>query len=410
MIAEDRPNHRAYAVRAAWLEPGSAPYLASLRVDQASNWSEFVEACKAFRTPSENLVWADVDGQIGWQTVGIAPIRKGWDGLLPVPGDGRYEWDGYLDPAALPSERNPPKGFFASANQDNLPVGYPHAVGYQWAEPFRFRRVTEVLETSRKMTLADSSRLQRDEVLLPARSLVPLISKLKPSDPRARRALEKLAGWDFVMGRDSIPAAIYATWEKALKLAIWERLVPPEAHEAFPVRLLPLTPMIGWLTDADARLGDRDALLLAALDRAVADLTRRLGPDVERWKYGQVAYKHVWLPHPLGDAVDASLQTRLDVGPLPRGGSAQTVNSTSDSDNQATGASFRIVADVGDWDRSVGTNTPGQSGNPASPHYRDLFAPWAEGLDFPISYGRAKVEAATEARTMLVPKPADARP
>ncbi len=405
VIAEDRANHRAYALRAAWLEPGSAPYLASLRVDQASNWAEFVEACKAFRTPSENLVWADVDGHIGWQTVGLAPIRKGWDGLLPVPGDGRYEWDGFLDPAALPSRLDPPEGFFASSNQHNLPPGYPHAIGYQWAEPFRFRRVTEVLGPPNKLALADSTRLQRDELSLPARALVPLVAGLKPTDPKARRAVAKLAEWDFVMGRDSGAAAIYATWERALKQAVWERVVPPEAREAFPPWLLPLSPMIAWLTAADPRLGDRDALLLGALDRALADLTRRLGPDVVRWRYGQPAYKHVWLPHPLGDAVDTGLQARLDVGPLPRGGSAHTVNSTSDADNQATGGTFRIIADVGDWDRSVGTNTPGQSGNPASPHYRDLFAPWAEGLDFPINYTRPKVEAAAEGRTMLFPSP-----
>ena len=124
---------------------------------------------------------------------------------------------------------------------------------------------------------------------------------------------------------------------------------------------------------------------------------------MNRWRYGQERFKHVRLKHPLSDAVSADLRARLDLGPLPRGGYAHTVNSTSDDDNQATGASFRIIADAGDWDRSVGTNTPGQSGDPDSPHYRDLFRPWADGRYFPVFFSRPKVESVTEAKTVLVP-------
>ena len=120
-LYEDLRHHRAYALRAAWLEEGTAPYLASLRIDQATSWAEFREACRFFRTPSENMVWADVDGHIGWQAVGLAPRRTNWNGLLPVPGDGRYEWDGYLPILDLPHLADPPRGWFASANQDNLP-------------------------------------------------------------------------------------------------------------------------------------------------------------------------------------------------------------------------------------------------------------------------------------------------
>ena len=410
VISEDGEQHRAYAVRAAWLEPGTAPYLASLRIDQATTWAEFVEGCRSFRTPSENLVWADRDGHIGWQAVGLAPIRKGWDGLLPVPGDGRFEWDGFLPPDQLPSEFDPARGWFASANQDNLPPAYQPRVGFQWSEPFRFRRIGEVLKEERRVDLADMMKLQHDETSLPARALVPLLLKLRPGGEEARRAIERLSKWDFVLDRDSVPAAIYATWEKAMKLAVWERFVPKEARDAFPVRSLSTDSMIGWLSGPDARFGadpvaGRDGLLLEGLDRAIAELTKRLGPDMGGWRYGQPALKHVWLPHPLHEAVEAGLRDRLHVGPLPRGGAAHTVNSTSDSENQSTGASFRMIADTADWDRSVGTNSPGQSGDPASPHYRDLFQPWAEGRYFPASYSRPKVEAATEAKTLLLPRP-----
>lgn len=410
IVHEDQVNHRVYALRAAWLEPGSAPYLASLRVDQAINWAEFRAAAAFFRTPSENLVWADRSGTIGWQAVGLAPVRRGWDGLIPVPGDGRFEWDGFVSPSELPFEVNPTRGWFASANQDNLPPGYPHAVGFQWADPFRFQRVSEVLAPERRWSVADSIQLQQDELLLPARTLVPLVVSLEPTRPLAKQARDRLATWDFVMRRDSVAAAIYAAWETEVRTAVGERLVPSEARAILPPRQVSLSLVIERLVKPDASFGEtpattRDALLLGALDRAVVELERRLGPELDLWRYGQPRYKHATLHHPLGAAVRPELRAQLDLGPVPRGGSAHTVNSTSDADNQATGASFRIIADTGDWDRSVGTNAPGQSGDPRSPHYRDLLAPWAEGSYFPVAYSRPRVEAVAEVTTRLVPRP-----
>ncbi len=408
VVHEDRVGHRAYALRAAWLEPGSAPYLASLRVDQASSWAEFRDAASYFRTPSENLVWADRAGKIGWQAVGISPVRRGWDGLVPVPGDGRFEWDGYLPPDQLPNEANPPRGWFASANQDNLPAGYPAAVGFQWAEPFRFNRLVEVLSPDRRLGLDDMARLQHDDALLPARALVPLLVRLDPAGAPARRARRLLAAWDGTMNRASIPAGIYLTWEKAVRVALWERMVPLEAREIFPSRQLPLGPMLDRLTQPDASFGadpvaGRDLLLLTALDAAVAELERKLGPDMDLWRYGQPAFKHLTLRHPLSEAVIPGL-LEFELGPIARGGSAHTVNSTSDADNQATGASFRIIADAGDWDRSLGTNAPGQSGRPGSRHHRDLLAPWDDGSYFPVAYSRPKVESVAELKVILAPR------
>jgi penicillin G amidase len=408
VIWEDRDHHRACAVRAAWLEPGGAPYLASLRLDQAASWAEFREACRSFRVPSENMVWADRDGHIGWQAVGLSPRRRGWDGLLPVPGDGRFEWDGFLPVLDLPHEVDPARGWIATANQDNLPKGYPFAVSYQWTEPFRFARIEEVLGSPRRFTLMDSMKLQQDELSLPARSLVPMLRGLKSARVDTTEALERLLTWDFVMSKDSVQPAIYATWERHLKLAVRDLLVPGAAPGLVPPRSLSTEKLIGWLIAPDGRFGAdptaaRDELLLRALDRAVEELTRRLGPELNDWRYGQARLKHVLLRHPLSDAVRPELRASLDVGPLPRGGSAHTVNSTSDNDNQTDGATFRIIADAGDWDRSVGTNAPGQSGDPDSRHYRDLFASWADGRYFPVFFSRAKVESVAEARITLVP-------
>ncbi len=409
VIHEDREHHRAYALRAAWLLEGTAPYLASLRIDQAGSWDEFRQACAYFLTPSENMVWADVNGQIGWQAVGLAPRRANWDGLLPVPGDGRYEWDGFLLATDLPYVANPSQGWFATANQDNLPLGYPHSVGFQWTDPFRFARIEEVLGSGRRWTMADMMRLQQDELSLPARTLVPMLRGLALPEAHARQAAERLESWNYVLDRDSVPAAIYAAWEKAVRTAVWELMVPKEARGVFLPGALSMEKIIHWLTAPDGRFGadpiaGRNALLSKALDQAVSELEHRLGPDMSRWKYGQAALKHVHLKHPLSGAVRKDVQARLDLGPLPRGGYGHTVNSTSDNDNQSTGASFRIIADTGDWDRSVGTNTPGQSGNPESPHYRDLFEPWAKGEYFPVLFSRSKVESVAEARTILVPR------
>jgi penicillin amidase len=405
---EDPAHHRAYVLRAAWLEEGGAPYLASLRLDQAASWAEFREACRYFLVPSENMVWADRDGHIGWQAVGLAPRRGNWDGLLPVPGDGRYEWDGFLPILDLPHLADPPRGWLASANQDNLPPGYPFAVSYQWTDPFRFARIEEVLGSPRRFTMMDSMRLQHDELSIPARSLVPLLRGLKPARIDQAGAIETLLAWDFVMDRDGISPALYATWEKHLKLSVRDLLVPKEAHAILPARSLSTEKLIEWLTAPDGRFGadpiaGRDDLLLRSLDHALFELGRRLGPERNDWKYGQARLKHVLLKHPLSDAVNPELRARLDLGPLPRGGSGHTVNSTSDNDNQSDGASFRIIADAADWDRSVGTNTPGQSGDPDSPHYRDLFEPWANGRYFPVLFSRSKVESVAESTINLVP-------
>jgi penicillin G amidase len=408
VISEDPEHHRAFAMKAGWLEEGTAPYLASLRIDQASSWDEFREACRFFRMPSENMVWADVENRIGWQAVGLAPVRKNWNGLLPVPGDGRYEWGDFIPILDLPHLADPGRGWLATANQDNLPRGYPFTLGLQWNDPYRFSRLQEVLGSGRRFTLTDMEQLQQDELALPARSLMPLLRALHPATERSRSAQALLSNWDLVLDKNSVPASIYVTWERILKTSVWERSVPQEARSALPYRQFSTEKFVQWLSSPDGRFGadpiaERDAMATRALDQAVAELERRLGPDMSTWLYGQNKMKHVWLHHPLSDAVSPELQARLDLGPLPRGGYSNTVNNTSDNYNQASGASFRVIAEADDWDRSVATNTPGQSDNPDSPHYRDLFEPWANGSYFPIFYSRSKVESVTEERSLLRP-------
>ena len=408
VVFEDREHRKAYAVRAAWMEIGGAPYLASLRMDQAKSWEEFREACNYSNIPGENMVWAGRDGTIGWQAVGIAPIRRNWSGLIPVPGDGRYEWDGFLPIKAKPHVVNPPEGYFATANNDLIPrdYGYMDAIGFEWADPYRWARVSEVLGSGRRMSVMDMMRLQTDELAIPARQLVPLLDDLAAMDARVEQARRRLLAWDHVLDKRSVEAGIYVAWENALLQAVAQRVVPPEGREL--IGGVPLTRVLAWLVSPPGEFGAnptaaRDSMLLGALSTAVQRLTAKLGSNMEQWQYGQPRYHHALIRHPLGPVVNLETRRRLEVGPLPRGGYGSTPNATGNSDNETSGASFRIIVDTGDWDRTVGTNTPGQSGDPDSPHYRDLFAMWANDRYFPVFYSRERVEKVTEERLRLEP-------
>ena len=408
VLYEDMANHKAYAVRAAWLDYGAAPYLASLRMDQARTWEEFREACSYSRIPSENMIWADRDKNIGYQAVGVSPIRPNHSGLVPVPGDGRYEWDGYLPIKALPNVLNPDKGFFGTANNYLVPDGYPYweALHYTWGDQMRAARVEELLDSGRHMTVADMMRFQHDELTVAGRNIVPLLREVTIDDPPVDALRDRLLEWDYVLDKDSVAAAIYATFERRLRANVRDAVVPPEARDA--IRGINTKRMIDWLVAPDGRFGDapvagRDAILAQSLTETLADLRERLGADMSTWHYGQEQFKHALIRHPMTAAVSADLRRRLDVGPVPRGGYGGTVHNTGNGDNQTSGASLMIVADTSDWDNSVGLNTPGQSGDPDSPHYRDLFELWARGKYFPIFYSRAKVESVTESTTLLRP-------
>ena len=409
VVYEDTLHHVAYAVRAAWLEPGASPYLASLRMDQAKNWDEFRAACAASFIPGENMIWADRTGHIGWQSVGIAPVRTHWSGLVAVPGDGRFEWKGYLPILDKPHSADPAEGFIATANNDLIPRGYTHmnAVGFEWTDPYRWDRISEVLRAGKKLTVDDMTRLQTDYTSLPARQLVPLLSAVKSVAPAVEAARLALLNWDRVLGAPSVPAGIYEAWYRALAADLTQRQVP-ESIRAY-LNTLSTGRVVELLTAPSAALGRtpaaaRDSLVLRALETAVADLTKRFGADPAKWMYGQEAYHHALITHPLSPAVSPELRKQLDVGPAPRGGDATTVGATGNGGNQTSGASFRMVVDLADWERTVGTNTPGQSGDPSNAHYRDLFPLWAEDKFFAVPYARAQILKNAEQRSVMIPQ------
>ena len=407
VLYENPDKHTAAALRCGWMEIGGSPYLASLRMDQAKNWEEFRQACNFSNIPGENMIWADREGNIAWQAVGIAPIRNNWSGLVPVPGDGSYEWDGYLPIIAKPNILNPAVGFFATANENVVPetYSYMNAIGFSWSDPFRGDRVREFLSSGRKFTLMDMAALQTDYLSLPARTLVPLLKNLQSEEEASQKALDYLHDWDFQLNPNSVPAGIYNEWEQQLKLAMTELLVPEEAR---PNLSLQFYKIVEWLVLPDNKFGDkpvegRNKFLLTCLKKAIQKLESQLGTDWSKWQYGQLNYKHIYLKHPLSNAVNKTWRDKLNVGPAIRGGNSYTVNNTTSNNNQSSGASFRIIVDTKDWDHCLGTNSPGQSGDPKDKHYQNLFDIWANNQYFPVFFSRKKIEAVKDETWTLQP-------
>lgn len=382
----DRTKRRAFVLRWVGTEPGTAGYLASLSVARASNWQEFSAAMERFRSPAENMIYADTSGNIGWIVGALTPRRRNWNGLVPVPGDsGEYEWAGFLPPSELPRVLNPPERFWLTANHNILPGAYPHALQYEWAQPWRALRIREMLRARQRFSLADFQKMQQDVVSLPARRLQALLKKWKPLPPgRAGEAVSRLLAWDASLDAGSAAAMIYEAWMSRI-----------------PSRLTP-SPDLGARLDLRRvfelleRAPDWNALS-RTLEAALDDLSGAFGPAADAWAWGKLHQLH--LRHPLG-------RPEFHRGPFPRPGDANTVNAASGSRfRQTNGASYRQVFDLADWDRAVITNLPGESGDPLSPHYSDLAADWAAGRYHPLPYSRAAVEKATVERILLVPLP-----
>lgn len=402
IVHEDKNNHLAYGLRAAWLEVGAAPYLASLRMDQATSWDEFRQACEYSGLPGENMVWADNQGHIGWQAVGFTPIRFGWDGRLPVPGNGDYEWRGLVPIKAMPHIINPDRGWYGTANHNNVPKEYPNIFSDFYSDPARIKRMRQVLDVSESHTIEDSKRLQYDNKSMTAEKVVPYIAALVL--PERYKSLGKvigvLKGWDFMMDRDSVGALIYDKWELAMLERLNQAIHPGET-------LITRVKLLEWVTSPpefvfgpDPEKG-RDQMMLSSLQEAVTVLKREIGQGILNWEYGKV---HVaQMDHPLAHLLDETMSSKINIGPLPRGGASNTLNANRGNDRQLSGGTFRIIVDTADWDKTVATNAPGQSGDPESPYYSNLFENWNQGGYFPLYFSREKVESVAERRTFLRP-------
>jgi penicillin G amidase len=407
----DAERYRAFALRTVWSEPGTSSYFGAARYQTAQNWPEFREALSHWGAAPMNFVYADTHGTIAWQPTGKAPKRRNWDGLLPAPGDGRYEWDGFATQAELPAMINPERGWVASANEMNIPEGHPSRdlnLGYEWADPGRIDRIAEVLSAGGGATVAENAKLQTDVYCNATVRAAALLRGLTSPDPDIERALRLLQGWDGYETKESAAAAIASVWlNKHLATATARRVTNEAAAKiiAFGSPYGTTT----YLQDLGPGLGDdpvaaRREILLASLRSTLDELAQRLGADMAAWRWGDL--HHASLIPPAAALADSDLRAKLSHGPTPLPGSAWTVWASTYrmEDFAATqGASFRMVVDVGEWDNSLVINSPGQSGDPASPHYGDLFPLWARGEYVPMLWSRPAIEAAAETVFALTP-------
>lgn len=368
----DEKAGKAYSLKWVGSDPGAAGYLPALRLARAKNWTEFHDAARYFKVPSENLNYADRQGNIGWIAAGETPIRPNHNGLLPVPGEsGKYDWTGYLTLDQHPQSYNPPQGWIATANHNILPDEYPYVLGYGFSAPYRFQRISEVLAGQPKHSVEDSRLLQLDVTSIPARRFRAVLAKVRPAlTGNAASMAGELAGWDGVLREDSTAPTIYEFWQDAAYAA------------AFDVRP---RPALEVLLTALEQGPDAAAILQKAADQAWTRLNGQYGPDSSKWLWGSI---HKLSLKPLA--------------PVARPGDGNTPNSTAGAlPAQSSGASFREILDLADWDRSISTNVPGESGNPASPHYSDLLGPWSRGEYHPLAFSRGAVEKVASERFTL---------
>jgi penicillin amidase len=396
---------RALALQWVGSEPGTAGYLASLAIDRAENWDQFEAGIARWKVPSENIVYADTAGNIGEHSAGLAPVRN-WTGLLPVPGTGNYNWTGFVPTSELPHFFNPKDGFVATANHKMIPDHYPYNIGFEWASPYRVTRIRSVIESAKqerhKLTVLDMESLQNDVVSLPALEFQKLV---RTGPLRDDPALATFLHWDGRLTRESPDAALYEVWFKQICLALGEHFSKDQGGR---YNDLPPDTVLRILTHPDKYLfGDNpidasNQVLANTLLYAHQQLEKLLGADASQWSWGKLHTVH------FRHALDRQPGTRalLDLGPLSRPGDEYTVDATGvddDSWEQASGASYREILDTSDWDQSVAVNTPGQSGQPGSPHYSDLMMLWDTGHYFPLVYSRKAVEGAAIDRLVLQP-------
>ncbi|QQO35210.1 penicillin acylase family protein [Bradyrhizobium diazoefficiens] len=413
VILVDDANNRAFAVRSIWFEPGTSAYFGSSDYMTAKDWNGFLGAMRRWGAPSENQVYADTKGNIGWVAAGKTPRRVGYDGLMPVPGDGRYEWQGFLSLDELPKAYQPKQGFLATANQMNLPADYPVAerkVGFEWADSARWQRITEVLAANTKVTLADAMDLQNDDTAMLGRRLVKLLQPLTSDDAHVKQGLDLLKPWDARDAADSAAAAVFEVWIANHLGPVLLKTTAPKAVDLIAPEASSISGLVAAVESPDASFGAdpaaaRDRILRDSLGAAVADVASKLGPDPSTWRWGRL---HVAkFDHALMPLADKATAAQLSVGPLAYGGAANVPRAATyrRADYRLfSGASFRMVLDVGNWDASRTINTPGQSGDPFSGHYRDLAPLWATGQYVPLLYSLSAVEAATAEAITLTPR------
>ncbi|MGA5871239.1 penicillin acylase family protein [Streptomyces cinereoruber] len=448
-----------YGVSLQWtaLQPGKSMD-AIFAIDRAKDFASFRAAAKNFEVPSQNLVYADTEGNIGYQSPGKIPQRTKGDGTLPAPGwDSSYKWKGYIPFEKLPYEYNPDRGYVVTANQAVIdPKNYPDLLTKDWGYGSRSQRINDLIESKikdgGKISPDDMRTMQTDNRSEIATLLNPLLLKIDIADPHVREAQKLLEGWDYTQEPDSAAAAYFnAVWRNVLKLAFGDKLPKEVRAEGDCINVRPadatgpvdeqnklvrecgqrdpdsaqpdggdrwyeiVRPLLKqeksewWTTPGnrtDQATETRDQLLARAMKDARWELTAKLGKDVSTWSWGRL-HQLTLKNQTLGTAGPGVVQRLLNRGPWNLGGGEAAVDATGW--NAAGGyeviwvPSMRMVVNVGDWDKSRWINLTGASGHAFHSHYTDQTDAWAKGELYDWAYGKEAVDAATKDTLVLKP-------
>ena len=406
------------AMRWTALEPGRL-FQAVLKLNRASNWDEFRAALRDWTVPSQNVIYADVDGNIGYQMPGMVPQRRGGDGSQPVPGwVDDYQWDGYLPFEALPYTFNPSQGYVATANQPVLsPADAGHFVGAGFDQGYRAARINAMIQAKPTLSPDDVAAIQGDNYNASAAALVPALTALTFDDAKLTAAQESLRTWDYQMHMDSQPAATYIAVFNAVLTDVFRPGVPEDYWlRGNSAAFSALIKILGDPANAWWGPAGRDAALEKAFAEGYADLEQRLGANADAWRYGAL-HTSTFREATVGGSGIAPIEALFNRGPFPTSGWGSIVNATGSNlscygrsedpcENPyavTTVPSMRMILDVTNWDAGRMIHTTGQSGHPLSPHYIDMADPWRLIQFNAAPFSRPAVEAATVETLRLVP-------
>ncbi len=375
------------ALSATFATPEDKSAEALWRVDRAADWPSFRAAWQGFVGPPQNVVYADADGTIGFIAAGLVPIRKKGEGWMPAPGwTGDYDWQGFIPFDKLPTGTNPATGRFVSANNKIVPDSYPYFISRDWDLPNRAERIGALLDLTPAQSQEASAAIQADTFSLMAKRLVPLMTRITPQDKASREAVRRLQRWNFHMSRDKAEPLLFTAWLREFSRSVlfgrfgdavagyWD--LKPQVMEAI------LTTRPDWCDDPKHPGSWTCAKRLQqSLAAALSQLRREYGNDMENWRWGR-AHVAVFANPVLSripvlrDWFEVSIPTPGAYDTVNRGPS--TIRSEAHPFEQDFGAGLRIVTDLASPANSQMVVTPGQSGNPLSPHYADLVQRWRD--------------------------------
>jgi penicillin amidase len=403
-IVLERDSKR-YALRWTALDPNTNNADSTYRVAHARNWKEFSEALRSFTAPTQNIVYADVDGHIGYHAAGVVPIRKSGDGSVPYDGStDEGEWVSYIPIDKLPQIFDPPSGIIVTANQRIVGTDYPYFLTHSWAQPYRARRIFDLLSKNSKLTSDDFRKIQSDVYSIGLSSFAHdsakiLKSQIPGDDQKLRDAVDALEKWNGEVNPESAVAPLAYQMRAAFRLRILTAALGPDLIKVYGWgnfettldRLMTEQPK-EWLPKEFSSYAD---LLKACYIDARQLLTKNLGADESKWKWGEMV--KVRFSHPLAAAPLIGLQ--FAIPPFPQNG----VGGLGPTVNVGSSVSMRFIADPSDWDKTQHGITLGESGLPASPHWKDQLDDWRSVTPRVFPFSKAAIESATKDLLILEP-------